>query len=176
MKKFTLSFTLIMLCQAITTNAEIESSGTRYAIRGETVYDKKTDLTWARCSVGQQWRDGIGCIGKVKKFSFEEAQKQGTNGWRVPTEKELLTIQLHFNKAQDLRPSGKLGNIERPAIDIEAFPDMDLEELQYWTSTPSTQYRPYNGMNVGFGYVSGSAEYDGNHRHHPLRLVRSGLQ
>ena len=32
----------------------IEPSASRFEVHGDTVYDKSTDLTWTRCSYGQQ--------------------------------------------------------------------------------------------------------------------------
>ena len=93
----------------------------QYVINGGEVYDKKTDLTWARCSVGQRWREGIGCVGAVHTMTWEEAIQQGGSGWRVPTEEELVTL---------VSPS-----CENPALNDEAFPDMDLQKLWYWSSS-----------------------------------------
>jgi hypothetical protein len=93
----------------------------RYVAQNDTIYDKATGLTWARCSVGQIW-NGTGCEGTVKLFNYIEAQRQGGNGWRVPTLDELKTL-IAYSKVQ-------------PAINKVAFPNMDLTRLSYWTSTP----------------------------------------
>ena len=93
----------------------------RYVVQGGEVYDKKTDLTWARCSVGQHWKEGIGCAGIVKTMTWDEAQRQGGGVWRVPTKDELLTLVATACK--------------NPSINEDVFPDMDLEKPWYWTST-----------------------------------------
>ena len=68
------------------------AANSRYVIQGDTVYDKKTDLTWQRCSVGQRWAEGKGCVGVIKTFTFDDAQRQGNGMWRVPTKNELGTL------------------------------------------------------------------------------------
>ena len=93
----------------------------RYITQGETLLDKKSGLTWARCSVGQTW-NGAGCDGRVSTFNFIEAQRQGKNGWRLPTLDELKSLV-----AESRVP---------PAINKVAFPSMDPMRLGYWTTTP----------------------------------------
>ena len=92
----------------------------QYVINGGTVYDKKGDLTWSRCSVGQRWVDGVGCAGVIKEMTWNEALQQAYGGWRVPTKDELATL---------VSPTCK-----NPSINEEAFPDMELNKLVYWTS------------------------------------------
>lgn len=112
----------------------------RYEIRGAEVYDSQTKLIWARCSAGQEWKDGH-CTGTINNFSFEAAQKQTSGGWRVPTKDELFT----------LIDTGRKGF---PVVDTAAFPDMDPGHRWYWSSTP-------NGKTIAWyvdfanGYTSG---------------------
>lgn len=127
----------------------------RYVIRGGEVYDSRTKLTWARCSVGQEWRDGH-CVGTINDFTFSSAQKQASGGWRVPTKDELVTL---------VDPDRK----SFPAIDMAVFPDMDASHPWYWSSTP-------NGNSIAWyvdfsdGYTSGFV--DGINTL-AIRLVRS---
>ena len=97
---------------------------------GTEVTDKKTGLTWLRCSLGQSW-DGNNCSGEAKKFgSWVEALKAAkkiNNSYRLPNIKEYMSI------------------VERkcyaPAINEEVFPNLKTAGLftPYWTSTPDIQ-------------------------------------
>ncbi len=93
----------------------------RYQAKGDVIYDTKTDLTWQRCSVGQHWKEGAGCVGVIKQMSWDEAKAQAQNGWRLPSKDELTTL---------LAP-----NCNKPSINEKAFPDMELDKLWYWTSS-----------------------------------------
>jgi len=99
----------------------------RYVIQSDTVYDKNTGLTWQRCSVGQRWVEGSGCVGEVKTMSFDEAQKQDYGSWRVPSQDELITLIDGTRGAYEIKPT----------IDVIAFPNMDLQKLSYWTNRAS---------------------------------------
>ena len=57
----------------------------RYVVRGGEVYDTTTNLTWSRCSVGQRWRDGKGCVGAVKQMVWTDALKQAPGACRPRT-------------------------------------------------------------------------------------------
>jgi hypothetical protein len=92
----------------------------RYVINGNQVYDRKTELTWQRCSVGQQAR-GAACAGAVKQITWDEAKAAEKTGWRLPTKDELATL---------ISPTCK-----DPAMNAEAFPNLDKDKLWYWTST-----------------------------------------
>jgi hypothetical protein len=98
----------------------------RYVIKGGLVYDKKTDLTWQRCSTGQRWEDDVGCVGVIEQMTWEEAKAKAPEGWRMPTRDELATL---------VAPTCK-----QPAMNEEAFPDLDLGKLWYWTSTTNDEY------------------------------------
>ncbi len=85
----------------------------RYVIKGDTVYDKKTNLTWQRCSVGQRWERN-GCTGNIERFTFDDAQKQGDRTWRVPTKEELASLIDENRRARG----------QKPMINVTAFPNM----------------------------------------------------
>lgn len=130
-------------------------AGPRFEIRGDEVYDPQTKLTWARCSVGQEWKNGH-CLGSIKEFTFEDAQKQAGNGWRVPTKDELVSL---------IDPDRK----SFPTIDEKAFPDMDVLFPWYWTSTPNgNTIAWYVDFTDGYtsGLVSGTSSF-------AVRLVRN---
>jgi hypothetical protein len=57
----------------------------RYVIQGDTVYDKKTDLTWQRCSVGQRWAEGKGCVGVTENPLWGEEHIAGDSDNDLPS-------------------------------------------------------------------------------------------
>lgn len=101
-------------------------ANSRYVIKGGEVYDQNTNLTWQRCSVGQRWQEGGGCTGVIKTFTFAEAQRQGGGEWRVPTKAELRT----------LLEQKRVDSHHQPLIDEVAFPNMDENQMLYWTNIP----------------------------------------
>ena len=107
-------------------NAEPSSAliDSRYVIKGDSVYDKKTNLTWQRCSVGQKW-DGARCAGNAERFTFDDAHNLGDQAWRVPTKDELASLIDQNRKAKGLKPM----------INITVFPN---SEVVYWSSTIDT--------------------------------------
>jgi hypothetical protein len=128
----------------------------RYVIKDGAVYDKKTDLTWQRCSIGQRWEKEVGCVGVITQMTWEEAKAASADGWRLPTRDELATLAS---------PTCK-----QPAINEESFPDMDLAKLWYWTGTESGEYLAWL-VNFADGHF---ASYDRSDVG-ALRLVRSGV-
>src|ERR1700693_3521239 len=105
---------------------DVPAVNPRYVIQGDTVYDKKTNLTWQRCSVGQRWVEGSGCVGVINTFTFDAAKQQGDGDWRMPPKGKLTTLIDRNRKA----------NKQKPTVDEVAFPDMDPANLVYWSSTP----------------------------------------
>jgi hypothetical protein len=101
-----------------------EPIASRFELHDDMVYDRSTDLTWMRCSYGQQWTEGSGCSGPVKLLDWDSAmalQSQGNSPWRLPQRDELQSLVAH--------------NCKRPAINETVFPG--TLSAQYWTSTPS---------------------------------------
>lgn len=89
-----------------------------------TLTDRRTNLTWYRCSAGQIWSDGT-CKGRPIVRNFEEAQKwaksanvAGTSGWRLPEIDEMVELV-----EKDCRS---------PSLDTNAFPGIEAEN--YWSS------------------------------------------
>lgn len=69
-------------------------STTLIAKEGEVV-DKKSGLIWRRCSLGQEWQKGKGCVGEIELIKRKEAENRARalgNGWRMPSIDELLTL------------------------------------------------------------------------------------
>jgi hypothetical protein len=137
-----------------------------FELRGGEAYDPITNLTWKRCSVGQKWT-GSGCDGGNPGFRFDVAQHTGDDTWRVPTEKELLSLV-----DQD-RADKKLN----PAIDTVAFPGVPADGAPYWTSSRSSGiscwYVRFTAGTSGMGQAPGEyrqAEFN----EYGVMLVRSG--
>lgn len=91
----------------------------RFTITGSTVKDKVTGLTWQRCSIGQKWKEKVGCVGLVDMVKFNAAQDEEADGWRLPRPAELRSLLI--------------GRCRNPAINEDAFPDMDPDALWYWS-------------------------------------------
>jgi hypothetical protein len=129
----------------------------RFVLNSETAYDKKTGLTWMRCSYGQSWSQSGGCAGVVKEVDWDTAmalQVPGNSSWRVPQREELESIVAT--------------NCKRPAIDEAVFPA--TASTQYWTSTvngPSHAWIVFfrTGMTT-WNFLRSDP--------HAVRLVRSG--
>lgn len=135
--------------------APSNTPASRYAIDGGTVYDTQTNLTWQRCSVGQHWSEDGGCVGSVQQLSWDDAQKQGVDGWRVPTMSELQTLIS--------------SSCSFPAINENVFPGMESGALWYWSSTPGP-------LVVAWGVGFGRGDPDQGWRTNvvSVRLVRNG--
>lgn len=131
----------------------------RYVVQGDTVYDKKTDLTWQRCSIGQRWKDGIGCVGIVTRMAFGTAKSQESGGWRLPNIRELQSLVM-------------AGCPDGAKINTEIFPDIDFHNARwYWSSSASSS----DGSWVwGVGFGSGGSDYYGRDDGCAVRLVRGG--
>jgi hypothetical protein len=128
----------------------------RYVLKGAKAFDKKTKLTWQRCSVGQSWRDDKGCVGEIQGLTLLQAKLLEQDGWRLPTIEELKSL---------VSP-----NCSRPSINDTVFPGMDVQNLYYWSST-SPRESELDYLNFEAGTVSA----DGDEEPYSVRLVRSAL-
>lgn len=109
---------------------------------GHLVWDKATKLVWQRCSVGQTW-NGKTCTGNAQKFTFDQAQQQAGNGWRVPTLREFSSL-LYCSQGGKRRladpenPSAFIGvscsnESSKPTINTWAFPE--FPNRVFWSSS-----------------------------------------
>lgn len=150
---------------------DIKDDADRYELHEDRVYDKKTDLSWKRCSVGQRWRAPDRCIGKPKGFTFYEAQRLPRKGyaWRVPSPFEFSTL---FRGQLKTPPQSRLEGI--PKINTQVFPDMDPSRLLYWTnetmSDTNAWYADFGSGSVEFVY----GDYGFLHQRFPVRLMHTG--
>ncbi|HXA47150.1 MAG TPA: DUF1566 domain-containing protein [Burkholderiaceae bacterium] len=154
-----------------TISQAIQKDHSRYELRGDTVYDVKTKLTWARCSVGQQWHEGKGCVGEVRPIQFPAAVDLQKEGWRLPTKAELSTLldEEGLGKHKKLTIDDlNQAKRQKPAIDVVAFPGMSDLLLSYWTSTSAEDDMVWT---VYFG--DGSVGQSHQSAPYAVRLVRT---
>ncbi|AGY57628.1 DUF1566 domain-containing protein [Gloeobacter kilaueensis] len=106
----------------------------RFLPQGAQVYDRKTGLTWQRCTLGQQWR-GERCDGTATPYTWDVARTLYRDGWRLPTMAELETLIDPERKARRVHPN----------IDTTLFPYPTVVPTQsrplrfpfYWSSVPT---------------------------------------
>jgi basic membrane protein A len=141
-------------------DAQYESAGAD----GQEVLDLRTGLVWARCSVGQQWKNGS-CEGRPSVLSWQAAVEtarstRGVQGaWRLPTHRELTSLADR--------------SCPRPAINGTWFPGTAM--ANYWTATPSPEDPEAKAWTVDFfdgGYKAPASKTQPQH----VRLVRDGVQ
>ena len=171
MSCLTKSFTLFVMtllpilaeAQTCQTNNILATTPTnRFTINNDgTVSDKKTGLTWKKCSEGQS---GVDCrIGAAATYTWQgalqQAQSVNNNGgfagyknWRLPSIKELHSIV----EEQCIKPSINLAVFSESQGDV------------YWSSSSSTYGSVAWYVGFGNGY-SGSDYKDGGYF---VRLVR----
>ena len=151
-----------------------------------TITDRKTGLTWMRCSMGQKW-NGRSCGGKAKDYTWSEANLAGQGvdfaghqDWRLPTVRELFTLVVCSSGKMgkyttDLKDGhaalkhGCLGNYTRPTLDTQAFPN--TQDAWFWSSSAAAGLANYAWyVYFYYGYPDlGNKVNDGLQ----LRLVRS---
>ncbi|MCJ8315178.1 MAG: DUF1566 domain-containing protein [Saccharospirillaceae bacterium] len=95
-----------------------------------SITDKRTGLTWQVCALGQNWA-GNDCEFNPSEHTWidameiaEQAQLSGSDNWRLPSIKELMSIvefQCSF-----------------PAMNKKVFPDPDI--WFHWSSTYNTNF------------------------------------
>ena len=131
----------------------------RFSDNGDgTVTDKKTNLIWMRCALGQTW-DGSTCTGSAATYTWQQAllaaadtSFAGSSAWQLPNIKQLTSIVEE--------------SCYDPAININLFPA--TPSSRFWSASPyangnvSAWYVYFNGGD-GYGHKS-----NGNY----VRLLR----
>lgn len=126
----------------------------------ETLADKRMDIVWSRCSVGQQWQNGQ-CVGIPILLNFSAAQREVEKSadpekfrWRMPTVSELsLLVELSCHS---------------PAIDLDLFPD--TPSGSFWTRTRFVNKTKHHWQ-IQFRFGANHAGKDSSEAY--LRLVRN---
>lgn len=132
--------------------------------RDGTVTDRRTGLTWARCSVGQVWRGGT-CAEPAADLDWDAAtavvQQVNADGelfyadWRLPSLRELASISEV--------------NCREPRINLEVFPGTG--DGHYWSASRKLIEGPeLAAFSLSFG-AEGLRTSRLAERHH-VRLVR----
>lgn len=125
----------------------------RYEVKGGEVFDTKTNLTWQRCSVGQKWHEGQGCMGEPRELSRADAHRTSGN-WRLPTKEELDSL---------------LSEACLRSVNAEIFPGIALMHPSYWTSSETAP-----GLTWTVNLTSGNAFNALQSATNAVRLVRAG--
>ena len=92
----------------------------RFVLDDAVAIDKRTNLVWQRCPLGQVWNKSTSqCDFNVIAKNWKEAHESAPDGWRVPNLKELASISEF--------------SCNNPSLNITVFPH--LENWSFWTST-----------------------------------------
>lgn len=128
-----------------------------------TVTDIESGLTWQRCVVGQQWKDGA-CVGEARLLTWKEASalvqsnesnesyNSGNTLWRMPKLNEIAGIV-------DIR-------CRAPRIDLAVFPNTSAKPFWTANNAPGSTDEIYT-LSFGAEGVSRTLKSD----KHYLRLV-----
>ena len=142
------------------THMKLDKVNSRFVEKNSEIYDARTKLTWSRCSEGQRWDKLKGCIGIVRQYTFDQAQKLANETWRLPTKSELVSL---IDRTKKSTP-------EDFAIDTIAFPGMDPNRLMYWSSEDEDNSFAWAVMFIDTGVP---AILYRSHKY-AIRLVRDG--
>lgn len=131
-----------------------------------TLTDKRSNLTWMRCSLGQVW-SGATCTGTPSTHTWQAAQNEATkinqqggyagrSDWRVPHIPELALIVERQCK--------------NPRTNITLFPKTPAS--YFWTATFPAD--PGNAYVLSFG--AEGAKYKSRGESLNVRLVSGGMK
>lgn len=156
-------FSLLLIIYSFAVHAEDVVQNSRFCITGSIAYDRYNKIAWERCSVGQKWAEGKGCIGKPKGITFSQAQKLTNSKWRVPTKEEIQTIFLPEST--------------NTKIDGSIFPTAKhTHKFLYWTNEKfddsSAWYADFSTGTVDHIY----GDYDFLNQKFNVRLIRTDFK
>jgi len=129
-------------------------------IRGGMALDKRTNLIWQRCNVGEFWADSA-CKGFPSRLSWDEgliaaesSRLGGYDDWRLPSVKELKELA---------EP-----NCLNPAINTYVFESV-LADI-YWTSKTNL----FNSLYAWGVFMFNGYDFSGHAKKNPnlVLLVR----
>ncbi|MFC3853601.1 TRAP transporter substrate-binding protein DctP [Salinispirillum marinum] len=147
-----------------------------------TIVDTRTQLEWARCSVGQEW-DGQTCAGSPRRLTYHGAEEYieqlntteplaGFTDWRVPTLAELRTLIWCVpldSRLAVVEVEHCTGEFETPTIHRPAFPNTPASWFWSATVNPENDTETF-GVYFRLGYEHPIWQH--TYRHH-VRMVRS---
>lgn len=144
------------MAQAQSCNDSIRQStfSAQFLINNDEVRDIRTNLVWKRCSVGKVWT-GSSCSGTATSLTWQQALAAGSDDWRLPNIKELLSI-VEVSCAS-------------PAINTTIFPS--TSNLFFWTSSPYANNNQVWTVLFEDGNDEGGNKSDGG----AVRLVRDAV-
>ncbi|AOO65832.1 DUF1566 domain-containing protein [Sulfurospirillum halorespirans] len=88
-------YVIIFLISTLSLMAKCSFNTSTFTAKEGEVIDTKSKLIWKRCSFGEEWQKGKGCVGEIKLIRRKEAEAYARslgNGWRVPSVDELLSL------------------------------------------------------------------------------------
>lgn len=148
------------------TTCESWTPDSRYqvSVSGDEVLDLETNLTWKRCSEGQNW-NGETCTGKITQVTYLTAEQSYPNSefdWRIPSILELMSLRAGVYK---------VAGCSLPSINLSIFPDGGPALRRYWSSTKDSKNAKYVRVvdfNNGAVFYSTASLYVGK-----IRLVKN---
>lgn len=146
--------------------------------RDGTVTDAKTGLTWAQCSLGQEW-SAAGCSGDPENFWRQGPPSQADHDWGAALQ---AASQFNHNGGLAGEADWRIPNIKELASITERQCHEPSINVEYFPETPSAAYlsstiEVTNGGDVMGGraisFKTGSDIIFSNNKKRHVRLVRN---
>ncbi len=128
-----MAVTVLMASASIVARADAPTG--QYAVGAMTTLDQKTGLTWQRFVETTGGDDGSGHRTRANALSYCASLALSGGGWRLPTEKELVTLV-------DLTRS-------TPSVDPNAV-SVTLDGIDYWSISPVAASPTTKGWSMNF--------------------------